>query len=143
MGNKLSTGIFGLKMTVFWDDVPCCLVEIDRRFRGTYCFHHQEKKVKYLSGLQSWRWRKYYHCLCFGFYKSSVRSFLNFVHITTFRRIGLPSCSGRKKATYCVSSGRPSYFGYRIQQSSVVPAPSYGPRVPKSSIFCKLIVVFP
>jgi hypothetical protein len=30
-----------MKITVFWDVVPCSLVEIDRRFRGTYCLHHQ------------------------------------------------------------------------------------------------------
>jgi hypothetical protein len=26
-----------MKMTVFWDVAPCCLVEVYRRFRGTYC----------------------------------------------------------------------------------------------------------
>jgi hypothetical protein len=30
-----------MKMTVFWDAAPCSLVEIDRRFRGTYCLHHR------------------------------------------------------------------------------------------------------
>jgi hypothetical protein len=30
-----------LKMTVFWDVAPCSVVEIDRRFRGAYCLHHQ------------------------------------------------------------------------------------------------------
>jgi hypothetical protein len=25
-----------LKMTIFWDVVPCSLVEVDRRFRGAY-----------------------------------------------------------------------------------------------------------
>jgi hypothetical protein len=30
-----------LEMTVFWDVTPCSLVEIYRRFRGTYCLHHQ------------------------------------------------------------------------------------------------------
>jgi hypothetical protein len=29
-------------MTAFWNIVPCSLVEVDRRFRGAYCFHHQE-----------------------------------------------------------------------------------------------------
>jgi hypothetical protein len=29
-----------MKMTVFWDVGPCSLVEIDRRFRGSYCLHH-------------------------------------------------------------------------------------------------------
>jgi hypothetical protein len=28
-------------MAVFWDVVPCSMVEIGRRFRGAYCFHHQ------------------------------------------------------------------------------------------------------
>jgi hypothetical protein len=30
-----------MKMTAFWDIVPCSLVEVDRRFRGAYCLHHQ------------------------------------------------------------------------------------------------------
>jgi hypothetical protein len=27
--------------TTFWEITPCNLVEADRRFRGSYCFHHQ------------------------------------------------------------------------------------------------------
>jgi hypothetical protein len=30
-----------LKMTAFWEIAPCSLVEVDRRFRGAYCLHHQ------------------------------------------------------------------------------------------------------
>jgi hypothetical protein len=30
-----------MKMTAFWDVAPCDLVEIDQRFRGAYCLHHQ------------------------------------------------------------------------------------------------------
>jgi hypothetical protein len=30
-----------MKMTVFWDAVPCSLVEVYRRFRGAYCLHHR------------------------------------------------------------------------------------------------------
>jgi hypothetical protein len=30
----------GMKFRVFWDVVPCSHVEVDRRFRGAYCFHH-------------------------------------------------------------------------------------------------------
>jgi hypothetical protein len=30
-----------MKMTVFWDDVPCSLVEVYRHFRGAYRLHHQ------------------------------------------------------------------------------------------------------
>jgi hypothetical protein len=26
---------------VFWDVAPCSLLEIDRRFSGAYCLHHQ------------------------------------------------------------------------------------------------------
>jgi hypothetical protein len=29
--------LHSLKMTVFWDVAPCSLVEIEQRFRGTYC----------------------------------------------------------------------------------------------------------
>jgi hypothetical protein len=30
-----------MKMAVFWDFAPCSMVEIDQRFRGAYCLHHQ------------------------------------------------------------------------------------------------------
>jgi hypothetical protein len=30
-----------LKMTAFWATQPCSLVEVDRRFGGVYCLHHQ------------------------------------------------------------------------------------------------------
>jgi hypothetical protein len=28
-----------MKMTAFWDNAPCSLVEVDRRFRDAYCLH--------------------------------------------------------------------------------------------------------
>jgi hypothetical protein len=31
-----------MKIAVFWDVAPCSLVGTDRRFRGAYCFHHQD-----------------------------------------------------------------------------------------------------
>jgi hypothetical protein len=31
----------GMKMTTFWDIAPCSLVEVNRRFIGPYCLHHQ------------------------------------------------------------------------------------------------------
>jgi hypothetical protein len=30
-----------MKMTVVWDVVPCSLVEVEQRFRGARCLHHQ------------------------------------------------------------------------------------------------------
>jgi hypothetical protein len=30
-----------MKFRVFWDVAPCSHDEVDRRFRGAYCFHHQ------------------------------------------------------------------------------------------------------
>jgi hypothetical protein len=41
--NKLSHDEISswMKMTVFWNVAQCSLVEIDRRFRGDYCLHHQ------------------------------------------------------------------------------------------------------
>jgi hypothetical protein len=30
-----------VKCGVFWDVAPCSQVEVDRRFRGAYCLHHQ------------------------------------------------------------------------------------------------------
>jgi hypothetical protein len=35
-----------LKMTAFWNNTPCCLVEDDRRFRGAYCPHHQGNEME-------------------------------------------------------------------------------------------------
>jgi hypothetical protein len=33
--------VLNLKMAVCWDTAPCSLIEIDQRFRGAYCLHHQ------------------------------------------------------------------------------------------------------
>jgi hypothetical protein len=33
--------VASVKMTAFWDIAPCSLVDVDRRFRGAYCLHHQ------------------------------------------------------------------------------------------------------
>jgi hypothetical protein len=30
------------EVRVFWDIAPCSHVEVDRRFRGAYCLHHQD-----------------------------------------------------------------------------------------------------
>jgi hypothetical protein len=32
---------FNFKMRAFWDIAPCILVEVDGRFTGPYCLHHQ------------------------------------------------------------------------------------------------------
>jgi hypothetical protein len=37
---KLRRMSLRLKMTIFWDDVPCSLAEVYWRFRGAYCLHH-------------------------------------------------------------------------------------------------------
>jgi hypothetical protein len=31
----------GMKFRVFWDVAPCSHVEVDQRFGGAYCLHHQ------------------------------------------------------------------------------------------------------
>jgi hypothetical protein len=33
---------------VFWDVLPCIII-VDRRFRGTYCLHHQEYGMSHSS----------------------------------------------------------------------------------------------
>jgi hypothetical protein len=33
-----------MKVTVFWDVVPCSLVESDRCFKGAYCLHYQDDR---------------------------------------------------------------------------------------------------
>jgi hypothetical protein len=30
-----------MKFRVFWDVAPCSKVDVDRRFRGAHCLHHQ------------------------------------------------------------------------------------------------------
>jgi hypothetical protein len=30
-----------IKAAVFWDVAPCSVVDTSRRFRGTYCLHHE------------------------------------------------------------------------------------------------------
>jgi hypothetical protein len=39
-----------LKMTAFWDTAPCNLVDVDRRFRGTFCLHHRPDDEVRTSG---------------------------------------------------------------------------------------------
>jgi hypothetical protein len=34
-----------MKISVLWDVAPCCLVDIDRRFRGAYCLHYKGEAV--------------------------------------------------------------------------------------------------
>jgi hypothetical protein len=35
--------VANMKMIIaFWDVSPCSLVEVDRRFIGAYCLHHQD-----------------------------------------------------------------------------------------------------
>jgi hypothetical protein len=35
-----------MKVTAFWDIAPYSLVEVNRRFRRTYCLHHQDDEFK-------------------------------------------------------------------------------------------------
>jgi hypothetical protein len=44
----LSSTLYSLKFRVFWDVASYGLIVVDRRFRGTYCLHHQGDQ-----------WRKY------------------------------------------------------------------------------------
>jgi hypothetical protein len=34
-----------MKVKAFWDVMPRILVEVDRRFRGVYCLHHQGGEI--------------------------------------------------------------------------------------------------
>jgi hypothetical protein len=40
MRSEVLTAV-SMKMAVFWVAVPCSLVDIYQRFRGTYCLHHR------------------------------------------------------------------------------------------------------
>jgi hypothetical protein len=45
-------------MTAVWDTAPFSIEEVDRRFRGTYCLHHQggefiqSNKGEWLCGVE-------------------------------------------------------------------------------------------
>jgi hypothetical protein len=43
-----------IKMIVFWDVAPCSLVEIDPRFRGAYCLHHQGDEWAVWTAVRTW-----------------------------------------------------------------------------------------
>jgi hypothetical protein len=30
-----------MKFRVFWDIMPCSQIDVERRFRGAWCLHHQ------------------------------------------------------------------------------------------------------
>jgi hypothetical protein len=55
-----------IKSTVFWDVMPCCLVEFQQRFGKTYCLRLQGRTgfaaycflVAWLT-LRDWKWRHY------------------------------------------------------------------------------------
>jgi hypothetical protein len=36
-----------MNMTALWDIAPCSLIEVDRRFRGSNCLHHQGDRPDY------------------------------------------------------------------------------------------------
>jgi hypothetical protein len=39
---EISSAVLHLKMIFSWGIAPCNLLEVNRRFRGTYCLHHQD-----------------------------------------------------------------------------------------------------
>jgi len=41
-----------MKFRVFWDVAPCRHVEVDRRFREAYCFHHHGDEWEELRQIQ-------------------------------------------------------------------------------------------
>jgi hypothetical protein len=50
---RMRKGIWqGQKMAVFWDVAPRSLVEIDRRFRGASCLHHEGDDAERENGMK-------------------------------------------------------------------------------------------
>jgi hypothetical protein len=39
---------------MFWDVVPCNVAEVDWRFRGTCCLHHQRNESLIAAGMRIW-----------------------------------------------------------------------------------------
>jgi hypothetical protein len=46
-----------MKMTVFWNSVPCSVIESDQCFRGAYCLHQQDFQSEQLV-----LWLKFRFC---------------------------------------------------------------------------------
>jgi hypothetical protein len=62
-----------MMMAVFWDGTPCILAEIDIRFKGAYCVHHQgDDALADPLGLYNEHTRDFYLVICSKF----VRRFL-------------------------------------------------------------------
>jgi hypothetical protein len=40
-GTNVREKICTLKISALWDTAPCSLVEVQRRFIGAYCLHHE------------------------------------------------------------------------------------------------------
>jgi hypothetical protein len=49
-----------LKFIVFWDVLPCSKIDVDRRFRGACCLHHQgdPRSPEYETGMLTTRPRR-------------------------------------------------------------------------------------
>jgi hypothetical protein len=47
-------------MAVFWDVAPCSLEEIDQRFRGVCCLHHQGDEKVQEDQERNGKWNKLY-----------------------------------------------------------------------------------
>jgi hypothetical protein len=50
-----------MKFRVFWDIAPCNHVEVDGRFRGAYCLHHQGDSTD-ISAAENLSYFKIYKC---------------------------------------------------------------------------------
>jgi hypothetical protein len=61
-----------MKLTAFFNITPCNLVKVDRRFRGTYCLHHQGNyrgSTHFLNiNLLQWDYMALYPIGCFSCY---------------------------------------------------------------------------
>jgi hypothetical protein len=58
--------LFRLKFRVFWDVALCSQVDVDRRFIGAYCLHHQAlKKTKlHTRRRENLKSHSFLDCLC-------------------------------------------------------------------------------
>jgi hypothetical protein len=43
-----------MKFRIFWDVAPCSHVEVDWRFRGAYCLHHQGSTHLWNRSTSTW-----------------------------------------------------------------------------------------
>jgi hypothetical protein len=73
-----------LKFRVFWDVAPCSHVEVDRRFRGAYCLHHQGNFTKTLKFMNRFNYSLHIQPIKMWIMQCIIHTRKNWLHFSFF-----------------------------------------------------------